>query len=173
MQPVQTVPDPVCTQYISISSTCFGFFSSSVPRHAMTSTVWTLVLLALAAIMASGARAAAMSGGPGVCGLAGGLGVTRFICVKCTETGQLSSQGLFLNRASVRRHIARSKPCYQAQLGFHEIHVQARAGDVMAGGGGAAGPAPSIRHQPPGALTRTLTEPSYKNTYSTSELHWH
>ena len=135
----------------------FRVFSPSVPRHAMTSTVWTLVLLALAAIMASGARAAAMAGGPGVCGLAGGLGVTRFICVKCTETGQLSSQGLFLNRASVRRHIARSKPCYQAQLGFHEIHVQARAGDVMAGGGGAAGPALSIRHQPPGALTRTLT----------------
>ncbi len=133
------------------------------------------MLLALAAIMASGAQAAAMSGGPGVCGLAGGLcvTVTRFICVKCTETGQLSNQGLFLNRASVRRHIARSKPCYQAQLGFHEIHVQARAGDVMAGGGGAAGPAPSIRHQPPGALTRTLTELSYKNTYSTSELHWH
>ena len=28
----------------------------------------------------------------------------------------------------------------------------------MAGGGGAAGPALSIRHQPPGALTRSLTE---------------
>ena len=109
-------------------------------------TVWTLV--ALVAIMASGASA--MTGGPGVCGLAG-LGVTRFICVKCTETGQLSSHGLFVNRASVRRHIAGSKPCFQAQLGFREIHVQARAGDVMAGGGGAAGPAQSIRHQPPGA----------------------
>ena len=33
-----------------------------------------------------------------------------------------------------------------------------RAGDVMAGTGGAAGPAPSIRHQPPGARTRRLTE---------------
>jgi hypothetical protein len=139
----------------------FQVFSPSLPRHAMTRTVWTLVLLALAAIMANGARAAAMSGGPGVCGLAGGLGVTRLICVKCTETGQLSSQGLFLNRDSARLHIARSKPCSQAQLGFHEIHVQARAGDVMAGGGGAAGPAPSIRHQPPGALPKSLTELNY------------
>ena len=34
----------------------------------------------------------------------------------------------------------------------------------MAGGGGAAGPAPSIRHQPPGAPTRTLTKPNYKYT---------
>jgi hypothetical protein len=151
----------------------FQVFSPSLPRHAMTSTVWTLVLLALAAIMASGARAAAMSGGPGVCGLAGGLGVTRFICVKGTETGQLSSHSLFLNWASVRRHIARSKPCFQAQLGFHEIHVQARAGDVMAGGGGAAGLAPSIRHQPPGALTRSMTEPNYIYTYSNRQLHWH
>jgi hypothetical protein len=28
--------------------------------------------------------------------------------------------------------------------------VEARAGDVMAGAGGAAGPAPDVRHQPPG-----------------------
>jgi hypothetical protein len=105
------------------------------------------------AFMASGgsaapARAAAAAvdsdGGPGACG------VTRFICVKCTQTGQLSSKGLFLNRASVRRHIARSKPCIEAHMGYREIQVQARAGDVMAGGGGAAGPAPSIRHQAPG-----------------------
>ena len=139
----------------------------------MTSKVWTLVLVASAAIMASGAQAFANSGGPGVCGLAGGLGVTRFICVKCTETGQLSSHGLFLNRASVRRHIARSKPCFQAQLGFHEIRVQARAGDVMAGGGGAAGPAPSIRHQPPGARTRSLTETDDIYTSIIPKFHRH
>ncbi len=84
---------------------------------------------------------------------------------------------VYRNRAIVKprplsescRHIARSKPCFQAQLGFHEIHV--RAGDVMAGGGGAAGPAPSIRHQPPGALLRSLTEPNYKYTNSTSHFH--
>jgi hypothetical protein len=148
-------------------------FSPSLPRHAMMSTVWTLVLVALAAIMTSGAQASAMLGGPGVCGLAGGLGVTWFISVKCTETGQLSSHCLFLNRASVRRHIARSKPCFQAQLGFHEIHIQARAGYVMAGGGGWAGPAQSIRHQPPGARTRSLTETDniYTNIIPNFHLH--
>ena len=31
-----------------------------------------------------------------------------------------------------------------------EFQVQARAGDVMAGAGGAAGPAPDVRYQPPG-----------------------
>ena len=125
-----------------------------LPRHAMTSTVCTVVLVALA-IMASGGSAASSSAaagepGPGRGRCGPGFGVTRFICVKCTETGQLSSHGLFLNRASVRRHIAGSKPCNAAQLGFREIQVRARAGDVMAGGGGAAGPAPSIRHQAPG-----------------------
>ncbi len=35
-------------------------------------------------------------------------------------------------------------------LGFTEIHVDARAGDVMAGAEGAAGPAQDVRHQPPG-----------------------
>ena len=56
-----------------------------------------------------------------------------------TSTGQLSSGGLFLNRVSVRRHIA-------------EIQVESRAGDsdVMAGAGGAAGPAPDVRLQEQG-----------------------
>ena len=37
---------------------------------------------------------------------------------------------------SIRRqcHIAHSKPCFAADLGFREIQVEARAGDVMAGG---------------------------------------
>ena len=40
------------------------------------------------------------------------------------------------------------KACFATDLGFKEIHVDARAGYVMAarGAGGAAGPAP--RHQP-------------------------
>ena len=77
-------------------------------------------------------------------------GVSRFVCVHCTSTGQRSSRGLFLNRAAVRRHIGHSKPCHAADLGYREIHVEARAGDVMAGVGGAAGPAPDVRHQPSG-----------------------
>ncbi len=57
---------------------------------------------------------------------------------------------MFLNRASVQRHIAATKPCREANMGIREILLEALAGDVMAGGGGAAGPAPDIRHQPAG-----------------------
>ena len=77
--------------------------------------------------------------------------VTRFVCVHCSATGHLSSRWLFLHRAGVRRHIRASKPCFAAGLGFKEIHVEARPGDVMAGAGGSAGPAPDVRHQPPGS----------------------
>jgi hypothetical protein len=82
-----------------------------------------------------------------------GAGLTRFICVNCSATGRLSSRGLFLHRATVRRHISASKACFAADLGYKEIHVEARPDDVMAGAGGAAGaagPAPEVRHQPPG-----------------------
>ena len=74
----------------------------------------------------------------------------RFVCVNCSATCHLSSRGLFLHRAGVSRHIRASKACFAADLGFNEVHVETRAGDVMAGAGGAAGPAPDVRHQPPG-----------------------
>ena len=73
--------------------------------------------------------------------------------VNCTATSHLSSRWLFLHRARVRSHIRASnsvKPCFAAGLSFKEIHVEALPGDVMAGAGGAAGPAPDVRHQPPG-----------------------
>ena len=76
------------------------------------------------------------------------------VCAKCTETGQLSSRGLFLSRAAVRRHIAASKPCRAAKLGIREIQVDVRTSDVMAGAGGGAGPAPDVRHQPEGTVCR-------------------
>ncbi len=66
--------------------------------------------------------------------------MTRFVCAHCTSTGQLSHRGMFLNLASVRRHIAASKPCREANLGIREIQVDARAGDVMAGGGARRAP---------------------------------
>ena len=66
----------------------------------------------------------------------------------CTSTGELSHCGMFLNRASVRCHIAASKQCRDANMGIREILLEALAGDVMAGGEGAAGPAPDVRHQP-------------------------
>jgi hypothetical protein len=68
----------------------------------------------------------------------------------CTSTGELSHRCMFLNRASVQRHIAASKPCRDANMGIREILLEARAGDVMSGGGGAAGPTPDVRHQPAG-----------------------
>ena len=104
--------------------------------------------VALTVIMASGPTRIQPGGQPG--GGPGPLAVTRFVCAHCTATGELSSRGLFLNRASVRRHIAASQACHAANLGVREIHVEARAGDVMAGAGGAAGPAPDVRHQPAG-----------------------
>jgi methyl coenzyme M reductase subunit C len=54
-----------------------------------------------------------------------------------TSSGELSHRGMFLNLASVRRHIAATKPCCEANMGIREIRLEARAGDVMAGGGGA------------------------------------
>jgi len=79
-----------------------------------------------------------------------GAGLTRFVFVNCSASGRLSSRGLFLHRAAVRRHISASKACFAADLGYKEIQIEARPGDVMAGAGGAAGPAPEVRHQPPG-----------------------
>ncbi len=70
--------------------------------------------------------------------------VTRFVCAHCSSTGMLSSRGLFLHRAAVHRHIAASKGCHAAKAGIQTIQVEARAGDVMAGGGGTAGPAPDV-----------------------------
>jgi hypothetical protein len=83
-------------------------------------------------------------------GVTHGMCALRLIAPQPAGPGPLSSCCLFLNRASVRRHIAASKHCCAADLGYREIHVEALAGDVMAGGGGAAGPPPDVRHQPPG-----------------------
>ncbi len=104
------------------------------------------LLVAVVTFIAFMSSAVPTGGGLG-CGPGG---VSRLVCVHCTSTGQLSSRGLFLTRAAVRRHISASKSCREAGLGFREVHVEARAGDVMAAAGGAAGPAPDVRHQPPG-----------------------
>ena len=112
----------------------------------VTSTFRTLLLVAVAVMAAKASDKPA--GPPAKSGL--GVTATRFVCAHCTATGQLSSRGLFHNRAAVRRHIAASKSCRAADMGIREIQVEARPGDVMAGGGGTAGPAQEIRHQPPG-----------------------
>jgi hypothetical protein len=116
-----------------------------VARCAMMSIVPTLLVAVVTFI------AIMLSAGPPATGA--GLGcsaVSRFVCVHCTSTGKLSSRGLFLAWAAVRRHISATKSCREAGLGFREVHVEVRACDVMAGAGGAAGPAPDVRHQPPG-----------------------
>ncbi len=116
-----------------------------VARYAMMSIVPTLLVAVVTFI------AIMSSAGPPATGRGLGCGaVSRFVCVHCTSTGKLSSRGLFLARAAVRHHISATKSCREAGLGFREVHVEARAGDVMAGAGGAAGPAPDVRHQPPG-----------------------
>ncbi len=49
-----------------------------------------------------------------------------------------------------RRHISASKAaqaCFAANLGFKEIHVESRPGDVMAGAGGACNSTPTIPHK--------------------------
>ncbi len=94
------------------------------------------ILLIAVAIMASGVSVPAA--GPAAPGLR--CPATRFVCAKCTETGQLSSQCLFLSRAAVLCHIAASKPCSAAKLGFREIQVDVRTSDVMAGAGAARDP---------------------------------
>ena len=120
-------------QPILLAVLAFAVMASSVPISAS----------ALSDILAAGTC-------PGR-GDAGAGRLTRFVCAHCTATGKLSSRGLFLNRAAVRRHIAASRPCHAADAGIRTIQVEeARAGDVMAGAGGAAGPAPDVRHQPAG-----------------------
>ncbi len=120
----------------------------------MSNTRTLLLAFAFVAVMAE-ASSRHKHGGLGHAQPGPELGATRFVCAHCTATGELSSRGLFLNRASVRRHIAASKNCRVADLGYREIHVEARAGDVMAGGGGGAGPPPDVRHQPPGDTQAT------------------
>jgi hypothetical protein len=115
-------------------------------RYAMTWSLFTLLLTAVA-IMASRVSVPARGAGP-VQVLP--VTLTRIVCAKCSETGQLSSRGLFLGRAAVHRHIAASKPCCAAKMGIWQIQVDVRTSDVMAGAGGAAGPAPDVRHQPEG-----------------------
>ncbi len=106
------VPAPGCTctnlVYKHVGACNLGCTKSKA-RYAMRWCVTTLLLISVA-IMTS---VLAASPAQGLRGL-----VTRFVCAKCTETSQLSSQGLFLSRAAVLRHMAASKPCFTAKLGF-------------------------------------------------------
>ena len=132
-------------------------------RYAMMYRGLTLLLAVVLLVdMASAAESSGPSAGHTRVTARGDVpGVAWFVCAHCTATGQLSSSSLFLNRAAVRRHISASKPCFFSGLDFREIAVEARPGDSMAGGGGRAGPAPDVRHQPPGgAHQQRLIKPA-------------
>jgi hypothetical protein len=116
----------------------------------MTWSVCTLLLTAVALMASQATVQASPDSEQGRAAATRTL--TRFVCAKCSETGQLSSRGLFLSRAAVHRHIGHSKPCSAAKMGIREIQVEFRTSDVMAGAGGAAGPAPDVRHQPQGTV---------------------
>ena len=109
--------------------------------------VWTLLLAALA-FAGMQVPVSESAGAPGRADAAGR--VTRFVYMHCSSSGMLSSRSLFLHRAAVLRHISASPACRAAKAGIRTILVEARAGDIMAGAGGAAGPAPDVRHQPQG-----------------------
>jgi hypothetical protein len=114
----------------------------------MMSVTISLLLAAVASVIMASVQVP-VSAAAGPAGPSAGR-VTRFVCAHCTSTGELSHRCMFLNRASVRRHIAAMKQCTEANLGIREIQVEAQACDVMGGGGGAAGPAQDVRHQPAG-----------------------
>jgi hypothetical protein len=115
---------------------------------------WSVCTLLLSAVALMASRASVPAGPDSEHGRAATrtLTLARFVCAKCSETGQLSSRGLFLSRAAVHRHIAASRPCSAAKMGIREIQVDVLTSDVLAGAGGAAGPALDVRHQPEGAV---------------------
>ncbi len=129
-----------------------------VALYAIMWSVFTL-LLTVAAIMAS--LAGVRAGPDSEQGRAANLTLPRFVCDKCSETGQLSSWGLFLSLAAVHRHISHLPPCSAANMGIREIQVDVCTSDIMAGAGGGAGPTPDVRHQPAGTVPPSVTLREY------------
>ena len=75
--------------------------------------------------------------------------ISRFVCMGCERQGEF--RRLYGSRRAATIHVGMSAPCRALGLGVREIRVAAGTGaDVMAGGAGAAGPTPDVRHQPPG-----------------------
>ena len=75
--------------------------------------------------------------------------ISRFVCMGCERQGEF--RRLYGSRKAATIHVGMSPDCRALGLGVREISVAAGTGaDVMAGGAGAAGAAPDVRHQPPG-----------------------
>ena len=83
--------------------------------------------------------------------------MSRYICICTYYYGFL---GIFVCQVHIQTvsqpggSLAPSKPCFTSKLGFREIQVDVRTSDVMAGAGGAVGPAPDVQHQPEGNTSR-------------------
>ncbi len=62
--------------------------------------------------------------------------------------------------------VAATKQCHTACQGFWQLEMEARAGDIMAGGAGAAGPASNVRpwHQPAGDVYHQQFDIRHTNT---------
>ena len=66
----------------------------------------------------------------------------------CERQGEF--RRLYGSQRAATTHVGMSPDCRALGLGVREISVAAGTGaDVMAGGAGAAGPTPEVRHQPP------------------------
>ena len=97
--------------------------------------------------------------------------ISRFVCMGCKQQGEFRS--LYGSQRAATIHVGMSAPCRALGLGVREISIAAGTGaDVMAGGAGAAGAAPDVRHQPPGypelySLITGITSdiPSYIGIY--------
>ena len=75
--------------------------------------------------------------------------ISRFVCMGCERQGEF--RHLYGLRRATTTHVGMSPVCRALGLGVREISVAAGAGaDVLACGAGAAGPAPDVRHPPPG-----------------------
>ena len=75
---------------------------------------------------------------------------TRYVCVCCEQRCTFTSA--FPTIRAARTHIGRSRTCAAAAgFGIQEITQETRQTNIMVGGSGAAGPAPDLRHQPPGS----------------------
>ena len=60
---------------------------------------------------------------------------------------------------------------WETRVGYREMPIQIRAVDVMAGGGGGAGLAPSIRHQEPGTQAGICTIMILAQTFQQLRVH--
>ncbi len=82
-------------------------------------------------------------------GLLVGCGVADFMCHRQQGHWHFDRPAIQPLPATYPIH-KHSKTCKDADLGYREIQVEAPAGDVITGAGGAAGQAPGVGHQPPG-----------------------